>query len=194
MFFLPPLHQIPRSAAVIPFYALHTIRYRSAQTCRWGVNKSKKKKKETTLYVYRPYHTCTRIMPPQRVQYNTYGRLRWRQIVAIRKNDWLFLLRAAGGTSKREFIAGDPEGERWRILKIYRRAPVISRQIEPILWCIFFLHSLTTSASLFLPSFLVHAAHTRYNIFAKSFFISPSPVFLSASAAMTPAIIIHSIV
>jgi len=26
---------------------------------------------------------------------------------------------AAGGASKREFIVGDPEGERWRILKIY---------------------------------------------------------------------------
>lgn len=137
------------------------------------MNKSKKKKNEITLY--RPYHTRTRIMPPQRVQYNTYGRLRWRQIVAIRKNDWPFLLRAAGGTSKREFIAGDPEGERWRILKIYRRAPVISRQIEPILWSIFFLHSLTTSASLFLPSFLVYTPLIRDIISSQNLFLFLPP-------------------
>lgn len=76
------------------------------------------KERQNTIIIFLDYITFRAcIVALQMIVYGR-GRQAGRQAVAIRKNDWLFLS-GAGGASKREFIDGDPEGERWRILKIY---------------------------------------------------------------------------
>lgn len=52
---------------------------------------------------------------------------------------------AAGGASKREFIVGDPEGERWRILKIYCLHQLYHAKSNPFFSIFFPLHILAKS-------------------------------------------------